>query len=68
MLHTSEVHCSLALWIKQFKPERSNCIKHMYSGLHTGYHTLEYCISSKIWPREYPPNLDRRITRKITGE
>ena len=36
MLHTNEIHSSLALWVKQLEPECSNCVRHIHSGLYTG--------------------------------
>ena len=34
MLHTNEVHYSLALWVRQFEPEWSNCVGHTHNGLY----------------------------------
>lgn len=36
MLHTSKVHCNLALLVRQFEPEpeRSNCAGYTHSGLY----------------------------------
>lgn len=36
MLHTNGVHCSLALWVRQFEPECSNCVGHTHNGLCAG--------------------------------
>lgn len=36
VLHARVIDCSLALWVRQFKPECSNCVGHMHNGLCTG--------------------------------
>ena len=33
MLHTRTDDCSLALWVRQFEPECSNCVGRMHNGL-----------------------------------
>lgn len=56
MLHTSEVHCSLALWVRQFKPECSNCVGRMHNSL---------CAERPHWNSALVVKLAERISATI---
>ena len=55
MLHTRVVDCSLALWVRQFEPECSNCVGRTHNGLCTG------CLHRS-------PALVVKLAERITGE
>lgn len=55
MLHTNEIYCSLALWIRQFKHSGLNCVGHIHNGLYTWY--PRWCSALIV-----------KLAERITGE
>ena len=75
MLHTRVIDCGLALWVRRFEPECSNCVGYMHSGLCARYPhrgpalvvKLAERISATIGQENGQEN-NRRMAKRITGE
>lgn len=62
----------MAIMIKQLMPECTSCVARVYSGLCSNCPhwtpSVVQELNRKKWPREYPPQLDRRISQGPTRE